>query len=131
MSPLQWALLPFSKFFVSEGRAPRAEYWWFTLFYVIARIAAYIADSAFGLGDPVGSIGVLTAIVIVGFIVPQIMVGIRRLHDTGKPGWWLLASIVPIVGLVVLVFLASRGDDGANDYGPDPYGENELEQVFA
>ena len=47
--------------------------------------------------------------------------GIRRLHDTGKSGWWLLLWFVPLVGLIVLlVFFASPGDLGPNRYGPPP-----------
>ena len=45
----------------------------------------------------------------------------RRLHDTGRSGWWMLISLVPIVGgIVLIVFCATPGNVGANAYGPDP-----------
>jgi uncharacterized membrane protein YhaH (DUF805 family) len=56
--------------------------------------------------------------------------GVRRLHDTGKSGWWLLMGIVPLIGIILLFYMAQPGDEGTNDYGPDPYGSDELEEVF-
>ena len=131
LNPAEWAVRPLKNYAVFSGRAPRAEYWWFVLLYVVARIAAYLLDSTFQLGDSDGSIGWLTLIVILGFLIPQIAVSIRRLHDSGKSGWWLLAGIVPLIGLILLFFMAQPGDEGPNDYGPDPYGGDELEEVFA
>lgn len=53
-------------------------------------------------------------------IVPSLAVTIRRLHDTGKSGWWVLLGLIPFVGLVLLVFLALDGEPGDNQYGPSP-----------
>lgn len=131
LNPVQWAIRPITKMFESAGRAPRAEYWWFFLMYIVIYLFAMFIDEEFSLGDPIGSFGVVTTIWALACLLPQIMVGIRRLHDTGKSGWWLLISIVPLVGIIVLFFMAQRGDEGPNEYGPDPYGPSELEEVFA
>lgn len=131
LNPIQWAIRPFPKMFESSGRAPRAEYWWFTLLYTVIYILAAIGDEELSLGDPIGSFGVLSTIWALACLLPQLMVGIRRLHDTGKSGWWLLMGIVPLIGIILLFFMAQRGDQGPNDYGPDPYGVSELEEVFA
>ena len=57
----------------------------------------------------------------IALIVPSIAVGIRRLHDTGRSGWWLLIILVPLAGIIVLVvFLATEGEPGPNRYGPPP-----------
>ena len=109
-------LVVFERYAKFDGRASRAEYWWFFLANIIVSVVLQILGAAIDL------------FVIVGFLyslallIPGIAVAIRRLHDTGKSGWWLLISLVPIVGVIVLiVFLASEGDPGPNEYGPpDP-----------
>src|SRR5436305_1691005 len=54
-------------------------------------------------------------------LLPNLAVGVRRLHDTGKSGWWLLIGLIPIVGwIVLLVFFVTAGQPGNNQYGPDP-----------
>ena len=129
LNPMQWAVRPFVKSFDSSGRAPRAEYWWFFLFYITVYIVAALIDGAFSLGnDDFGLLGTIWTVVC---LLPQLMVGIRRLHDTGRTGWWLLIGIVPLIGIILLAYMAQRGDEGPNDYGPDPYGPSDLEEVFA
>ena len=95
-----------------NGRASRPEYWWFLAFQVVAIIAAAILDIF---------VGFLQALVILGLLIPSVTSGVRRLHDVDKSGWWLLLSLVPLFGWVLLlVFLAQRGTDGANRYGEPP-----------
>jgi uncharacterized membrane protein YhaH (DUF805 family) len=129
LNAVQWAVRPFTKFFDSAGRAPRAEYWWFFLFYLVVYVAASMIDMWLSLGNE--DFGVLSTIWMLGCFLPQLMVSIRRLHDTGKPGWWLFMGIVPIVGFVLLFFMAQPGDNGTNESGPDPYGSDSLEEIFA
>src|SRR3954447_26072228 len=126
---MQWAVRPFTKFFDSTGRAPRAEYWWFFLLYLVVYVATAMIDMSLSLGD--ADFGVLSTIWMIGRFLPQLVLSIRRLHDTRKSGWWLLAGIVPLVGIILLFFMAQPGDEGPNDYGPDPYGPDSLEEVFA
>lgn len=102
MSPIEWALTPIRKYAQFSGRAPRAEYWWFYLFVLIAYIAAVIIDTMLG-SNLFGPYGILTAILWLGLIVPTLAVGVRRLHDTNRTGWWLLGPIVPyIIGFVMM-----------------------------
>ena len=55
-------------------------------------------------------------------LIPSLAVGVRRLHDTGKSGWYILIGLIPCVGgLILLVFFVTQGDMGDNEYGPDPY----------
>ena len=54
-------------------------------------------------------------------LIPNIGVGIRRLHDIGKSGWWYLLALIPLIGtIILLVWCAREGDYGDNAYGPDP-----------
>jgi len=104
-----------NKYVDFSGRASRSEYWWFALFIILTYVAFVVLASA--LPD-IASIGVM--IFGLGTLLPQIAVGIRRLHDTDKSGWWLLLSIVPVVSLVLIYFFAIKGTDGDNQFGSDP-----------
>lgn len=129
MSPVDWAKRPIEKYADFTGRAPRAEYWWFVLFVTIGEIVAMIFDSILGTGGPYGLIFCLC---VLALIVPQIAVGARRLHDTDRSGWWLLISFVPLIGtIVLLVFFATEGTAGQNNYGPNPYGSGAAGAVAA
>jgi uncharacterized membrane protein YhaH (DUF805 family) len=101
-----------SKYAVFSGRASRAEYWWFFLFYVAAYVVAIVIDSV--LGTPF----VITAIAVLALILPALSAGIRRLHDTDRSGWWYLIGIIPFVGGIwLLVLLVQEGTAGPNRYG--------------
>lgn len=107
-----------------EGRARRTEYWMFTLVNMLIMLPLYIIGfigmtSESSLLSTVG----FGLYMLYGFavLVPSLAVGVRRLHDTGKSGWMLLVSIIPIIGFFWLLFLLiSEGDRGDNQYGPDP-----------
>lgn len=103
----------FRKYAEFKGRASRAEYWWFVLFAVLAYVAAAIVATALENAAP-------TALVLLGLLLPAVSVAVRRLHDTGRPGWWYLIALVPFGSIVLIVFLAQRGDASGNPYGPAP-----------
>ena len=102
------------------GRARRAEYWFWHLFYFLALVVLLALDgvvAAAGLRVSVfGLLGILA------LFLPSLAVAVRRLHDTDKSGWWLLINFVPFGGIVYLVFLCQRGTSGENRFGPDPLG---------
>lgn len=102
------------KYALFTGRARRSEYWYFTLFNFLISIGLSMVDTFTGLGflNPVYGLLVL---------IPAIAVAIRRLHDTGRSGWWLLIVFVPFVGWIILIYffiLDSQPFD--NQYGPHP-----------
>jgi uncharacterized membrane protein YhaH (DUF805 family) len=102
-----------------NGRARRSEYWYWTLAVVIVAVVIIaIRSAAPGLGQ------VLNILFALAVIVPSLAVGVRRLHDTGRSGWWILIDLVPIVGAIVLiVFFVQDSAPGANEYGPSPKGD--------
>ena len=111
---MNWYLAAMRKYLVIEGRARRMEYWMFFLFNVIICIILGVIDAVTGFP-------VLGFIYGLAIIIPSITVGVRRLHDIGKSGWWLLIALIPVIGgLVLLVFAVLPSNPGANDYGPSP-----------
>lgn len=106
----------YSRYVDFQGRSPRSEYWWFYLFVVIVYLVGMLLTAA------VPILGILLLIFYLGSLIPMLAVSIRRLHDLDKSGWWLLLSLVPIAGLLLLYWFCLRGTDGDNRFGPDPLG---------
>ncbi len=104
------------KYAVFDGRANRSEYWWFALSQVIIHIVLALLTS---FVDPL--FGIIYFIYFLATLVPWLAVGARRLHDSGKSGWLQLIGLVPLVGgIIVIVLMALRGDEGENKHGPQP-----------
>lgn len=105
---------------VFRGRARRAEYWYFALatfvFGLVFSLAFMLLGlfAGFSLNTVNHGLDMATLIIQLGLLVPSIAVGVRRLHDSNKSGWWLL---VPFYNLYLLI---RRGTEGENFYGPDP-----------
>lgn len=111
---MSWFVEVLKKYAVFSGRARRKEYWMYTLFVVIISIVLAIVDYALGMQ----ALGLIFSIAI---LLPSLGVAVRRLHDTGRSGWWILISLIPLIGtIVMLVFLCSDSEPGANKYGPNP-----------
>lgn len=110
----------FSKYATFSGRARRTEYWYFVLFGFLGSAIAGILDTAlFGMTAPDEAL--LAGLFSLVTLLPGLSVLVRRLHDTGRSGWWFWIILIPLIGaLVLLWFLITRGDEGTNDYGPDP-----------
>jgi uncharacterized membrane protein YhaH (DUF805 family) len=112
--------LVLSKYVTFSGRAGRAEFWWWVLALLLAAFVAGILDGLLFGGDQPGS-GPLAAVLALATLLPHLAVSVRRLHDIDRTGWWLLLSLVPIVGTLVLIyFYVLAGTPGANRFGPTP-----------
>ena len=107
-----------SKYVDFSGRARRSEYWWFTLFNVLVGIVASIIDAV--IGTRWGSFGLIEALTSLALLLPGLAVGVRRLHDTSRSGWWILIGIIPIVGWIVLLVFYVQDSHPDNKYGPSP-----------
>lgn len=100
-----------------HGRAGRREYWMYTLVVAIMTIFLTILCSISGV------FYILYTIFILVNILPSWALSVRRLHDIGKSGWWILINLVPLIGSIVLfVFTIMGSQPGANQYGKNPYG---------
>tara|TARA_B100001113_G_C20741428_1_gene462499 strand:+ start:161 stop:541 length:381 start_codon:yes stop_codon:yes gene_type:complete len=109
-----------------SGRARRKEFWMFYLFYFIVIIIAMMLDQALGLTFDLGygaemPYGYLYSLAALLHFIPFLGLHTRRMHDVGKSGWFLLISLVPIVGAIWLLILwCTDGSSEENKYGPSP-----------
>lgn len=110
------------KYVEFNGRARRAEFWWFILFVFVVSTILSLIDMALFEGV-LQDIGPLSAIFTLITLIPAIAVTARRLHDVGRSGWWQLLFLLPVIGFLVILFWAvQKGTDGPNEYGRDPLG---------
>ena len=116
--PFGYWVETFRKYATFSGRARRAEYWSFSLVNIIIGVITYFT---LGLEDGDPGVMVYGLYALVTFI-PGLAVTVRRLHDSGRSGWWILISIVPLVNLVMLYFMLVNSQPGDNEYGPNPKG---------
>lgn len=106
---------------VFSGRARRTEYWMFVLFNILVTFAILILEGVMYAAFSSGTMGLLYVLYGLATFVPSLAVAVRRLHDTGKSGWFLLIALIPFVGgIVLLVFLCTDSEPGMNKYGPSP-----------
>ncbi|MFD7325936.1 DUF805 domain-containing protein [Streptomyces sp. NPDC059875] len=112
---MNWYLDVLKKYAVFTGRARRQEYWMYMLFNLIAYVVVAIIDAVLTTSP------LLTAVYALAVFLPTLGVTVRRLHDTGRSGWWILIGIIPLVGSIILiVFYATEGNQTDNAYGPNP-----------
>ena len=117
---MRWYVEVLRKYATFEGRAHRTEFWMFVLWSLVISLALSIVDYAIGTDGEY--IGLLSGIYSLAVLLPSLAAGARRLHDTGRTGWWQLLSIIPLLGLIpLIVFWANEGERGPNEHGPNPW----------
>lgn len=119
MKLLDWYLAPLKKFAVFGGRAGRAEFWTFFGINVALGLVLAQVEYAASLTDEWGW-GPLSSPFELVIAIPTLAVMTRRLHDTGRTGWWVLLNAIPLGFLVVLGFMLDAGQEGSNGYGKNP-----------
>jgi uncharacterized membrane protein YhaH (DUF805 family) len=118
----------FSQYVTFSGRARRSEYWYWVLFAALVGLVANILDGVLGLhwtnSTSAAQVGWIATVAGLLLVLPSIAVTFRRLHDTGRSGWWWLLSAICGLGAIILFFFC-LGDSqpGANQYGPNPKGQ--------
>lgn len=108
-----WKVVVLERYAKFDGRARRAEFWWFALANFIIGVVLSI------LGNASGLFSVIYWLYSLAVLIPGIAVGVRRLHDIDKSGWFLLLAFIPIIGAIILIiWAATDGTRGPNKYGP-------------
>jgi uncharacterized membrane protein YhaH (DUF805 family) len=106
--------LGFANYVNFSDRASRSEYWYWILFVAIGQFVSGVIDSWI-----VGAF-ILEGIFFLATILPTLSVGVRRLHDLDRSGWWVLLDLIPLIGwIILLIWFCFKGTDGPNRFGPD------------
>ena len=112
---MEWYLMVLKNYVGFQGRARRKEYWMFVLFNIIVSIVLAILQSILHAAN------ILTGLYSLAVLLPSLAVGVRRLHDTGRTGWWLLIGLIPLIGsIILLIFMCQDSEVNDNQYGPNP-----------
>ncbi len=115
---MNWYFQGIIKYAVNSGRARRKEFWYFTLFHIIIFMVLGLIDYLFGIPNRVSLLYAAAG------SIPHMAVAVRRLHDTGRSGWWILINSIPFIGsIIMLFFLVSESQPGTNQYGPSSVDE--------
>ena len=118
---MSWYLEALKKYAVFGGRSRRKEYWFFVLFNIIVAMVLTAIDFLLGTFSASANVGLLSGIYSLAVLIPTIAVSIRRLHDIDRTGWWILISLIPVIGSIVLfIFALLDGTPGSNRFGPNP-----------
>lgn len=113
MDPVTSVKTCFKKYVDFSGRAPRPEYWWFALFEFVCLVVASAVSMKVGYW--------LYGLAVLAFILPSLAVGVRRLHDIGKSGWFILIGLIPIIGgIILIVFYCLPTQEHNNEWGSPP-----------
>ena len=140
---MQWIIGPLKKYADFNGRASRMEFWLFLLFVTALTVAAHVVDGPDGREAAVAmNMGIVELSVFLLFLLPSITVGVRRLHDTGRSGWWTMLVYLPWLATLVsqsnpalvlvsagallaggvawIILLLLPGNEGENAFGLPP-----------
>ena len=131
--PVDGMVEPLRRYTDFTWRSRRKEYWLFVLLYAALFAVASAIDHLLGHGFPGISLhpwgvsarfehaGPARSLVALALLLPSLALGVRRLHDTDRRGWWMLLAMIPVVGsLVLLILFCREGTRGPNRYGGDP-----------
>ena len=118
MTPRQAIQSVFTQYAGFSGRASRSEYWiWWgflvVVFFAIGAVALLFDATGF----------IVASLAALALFIPNLAVTVRRLHDTGRSGWWLLIVFIPFIGgLILFVFMLLDSQPESNKWGAPPYG---------
>ncbi|MGB5598315.1 MAG: DUF805 domain-containing protein [Thiothrix litoralis] len=120
---MKWYFYVLKNYAKFTGRGSRSEYWYYTLvnliIFAIFMILLNVAGAS-GVTELAMGAAILFLLYALATLIPSIAVAVRRLHDTGRSGWWMLLAVVPIASLVLLVFMVLDSQAGDNQYGKNP-----------
>ncbi|WP_226657145.1 DUF805 domain-containing protein [Pseudalkalibacillus hwajinpoensis] len=112
---MNWYLKVLKNYVNFQGRARRKEYWMFTLFNIIISVVLTLVETVADISP------FLTGIYSLFILLPGLAVTVRRLHDTGRSGWWILIGLIPLIGsIVILVFTCLESEREENRFGSNP-----------
>lgn len=131
---IEWYKMAFTKYADFKSRSTRNEFWWFVLCNILIIIALNLLMGIFAameIGILAGLFGIVYLIYAFAVFIPSLALSVRRLHDTNRSGWFLLLSLIPLVGsIILLVFYAQESDPNSNKWGPRPGSSDGMEEAL-
>lgn len=118
---MQWFIYCLKNYAKFDGRAGRSEYWFYaffsTLIFFILQFLSSMLGLQYSMNDLITVYPLASVWQVVTFI-PSMAVGVRRMHDINRSGFWLLFLLLPLIGwLLIMIFAVLKGNDDDNDYG--------------
>jgi len=127
---MNWYMQPLKKYAAFNGRARRREYWTFMIINDIIVFLLSLFEGIAGIA-PNTDYSVLAIIFSLFVLIPSLAVSVRRLHDVGRNGLWLLIVFIPVIGVVaLLIFYLLDSQAETNDYGPSPKATSSLSNNY-
>lgn len=121
MEFIEYAKLCLTKKYAQfNGRSRRKEYWSYVLVLGVVSMVLDLIGRLSGSLSVMSTISTIIGIIGLATLVPSIAVTIRRLHDTGRSGWFILISLIPLVGGIILLIFLCTDSKPDNQYGPNP-----------
>ena len=118
---MNWYLHVLKNYATFSGRARRKEYWMFFLISALISIVLTLLDILLGTYSMEYEAGLFSGLYSLLILIPSIAVVVRRLHDSDRSGWWILISLIPLIGVIVLfVFICLDSQPGTNRFGANP-----------
>ena len=118
---MNWYLHVLKNYATFSGRARRKEYWMFFLISALISIVLTLLDILLGTYSVEYEAGLFSGLYSLLILIPSIAVVVRHLHDTDRSGWWILISLIPLIGVIVLfVFICLDSQPGTNRFGANP-----------
>lgn len=117
---MNYYLLAFKSYAIFSGRSRRAEFWYFVLVNLLVSIGFTIIDAVFNLTLFSPDNGLTSFIYTLIALLPSLAVSVRRLHDTGRSGWWILIAFTIIGAFFLIYWYALDSEAGDNEFGPNP-----------
>lgn len=126
---MHWYIKAFMQFANFSGRARRREFWTFILFNAFIFFALLIVDEMLQTDHPDWAVGWVSGAYLLLSALPSLAVSVRRLHDTSRPGWWVLLGALPLLNLVLIWFYLQDSSRGSNAWGPNPKPESDITEA--
>lgn len=112
---MDWYLNVIKNYADFSGRARRKEYWMFSLINILIYTALIFIEIS------LGGIGLIAGVYILAVFIPTLAVTVRRLHDSGRSGWWILITFLPIIGgIIFFIFMLLDSSPEQNQHGASP-----------
>jgi|SRR5262245_11284877 len=103
-----------------SGRASRSEFWFFCLFSILTSLVGAIADLFLYSASASEGLGPIQLITNLALLLPGLAMGVRRLHDVDRTGWWCLITLTIIGDIWLIIWWCTKGTAVRNRFGPDP-----------